>query len=365
MKYLFIACVAVAALGVPGAAMPAHSTSSATTYTVFLGEQGPPPAAIRKLRLFGAMNQFMPSKLVIASGDSVTFSSGSFHTVTYAPKPFPLILPDPAKGTYAGLKDAAGSPFYFDTLGKFIYNGQAFAPFGPKTISGKTPVSSGGLSPRGPKSPPATATYAFPKAGTYHLFCTLHPGMKATVVVKPAGSAVPKTPDQVKAQGLLQMSKGYEQGIALAKSTKPAGPNTVVMGVGGKVSLFAYYPKVLKVKAGTTVNFVNKAPSEVHNIVFGPKKYLEQWGKTTDLMPQGPSSPNQVTPILPYGTDPKSVAYEGTATHGNGFFATPLTAGAPIGLPRSSKVTFTAPGTYKYFCWIHGPDMGGTIVVTP
>jgi plastocyanin len=365
MKYLFIACVAVAALGVPGAAMPAHSTSSATTYTVFLGEQGPPPAAIRKLRLFGAMNQFMPSKLVIASGDSVTFSSGSFHTVTYAPKPFPLILPDPAKGTYAGLKDAAGSPFYFDTLGKFIYNGQAFAPFGPKTISGKTPVSSGGLSPRGPKSPPATATYAFPKAGTYHLFCTLHPGMKATVVVKPAGSAVPKTPDQVKAQGLLQMSKGYEQGIALAKSTKPSGPNTVVMGVGGKVSLFAYYPKVLKVKTGTTVSFVNRSPSEVHNIVFGPRKYLQQWGKTTDLMPQGPSSPNQVTPILPYGTDAKSVAYEGTATHGNGFFATPLTAGAPIGLPRSSKVTFTAPGTYKYFCWIHGPDMSGTIVVTP
>ena len=365
MKHLLIACVAVAALAVPGAAMPARSAADATTYTVFLGEQGPPPAAILKLKLFGSINQFMPSKLVIAAGDSVTFSSGTFHTVTYAPKPFPLILPDPAKGTYAGLKDAAGSPFYFDTLGKFIYNGQAFAPFGPKTISGKTPVSSGGLSPRGPKSPPATATYAFPTAGTYKLFCTLHPGMKATVVVKPAGSAVPETPDQVKAQALLQMGAGYKTGIALAKSTKPAGPNTVVMGVGGKVSLFAYYPKVLKVKAGTTVNFVNKAPSEVHNIVFGPKKYLEQWGKTTDLMPQGPSSPNQVTPILPYGTDPKSVPYEGNATHGNGFFATPLTAGAPIGLARSSKVTFTAPGTYKYFCWIHGPDMGGTIVVTP
>jgi plastocyanin len=28
-------------------------------------------------------------------------------------------------------------------------------------------------------------------------------------------------------------------------------------------------------------------------------------------------------------------------------------------------VTFSTPGTYKYFCWIHGPDMSGTIVVTP
>ncbi len=78
------------------------------------------------------------------------------------------------------------------------------------------------------------------------------------------------------------------------------------MGVGASPSLFAYYPKTLSVKAGTTVTFVNKSPSEVHNIVFGPKKYLQQWGKTTDLMPQGPGSPNQVTPILPYGTDPEA-----------------------------------------------------------
>jgi plastocyanin len=70
--------------------------------------------------------------------------------------------------------------------------------------------------------------------------------------------------------------------------------------------------------------------------------------------------------VLPFGTDPKGVyTYDGT-NHGNGFFATPLTAGsAKIPLPRASKVTFTKPGTYKFFCWIHGPDMSGTVVVTP
>jgi plastocyanin len=363
MRYALVACVAVAALAVTGAAMPARQAPTGSTYTVFLGEQGPPPAALRKVP--GTINQFMPSRLVIAAGDSVTFSSASFHTVTYNPKPIPLILPDPAKGTYAGLADAAGTPFYFADLGKFVYNPQAFGPFGPKTISGSTPVSSGALSPRGPKAPPATATYAFPKPGTYHLFCTLHPGMKATVVVKPAGSAVPKTPDQVKAQALQVQAAQYPKAIALNK-TKVGAPNTVAMGVGGPVTMLAYYPKVLKVKAGTTVTFVNKAPSEVHNIVFGPKNYLEQWGKKTDLLPQGPTAPNQVTPILPYGTDPAPLTYDGATTHGNGFFATPITAGAPIpGLARSSKVTFSTPGTYHYFCWIHGPDMSGTIVVTP
>jgi plastocyanin len=354
--------VAVAALAVAGSAFSAHSASTASTFTVYLGANSEPPGGFKKLP--ASLNTFMPSKLVIAAGDKVTFSSASFHTVTYAPKPFPLLIPDPKKGTYAGLTDAAGDPFYFDDLSKLIYNPMSFGPFGPKTISGATPVSSGGLSPQGPKAPPATATYTFPKAGTYRLFCTLHPGMKATVVVKPAGAALPKTPDQVKAEALVQQTKGYAKAAALNRNTKVA-PNTVAMGVGGPAALLAYYPRTLKVKAGTTVTFVNKSPSEVHNIVFGPGKYLEGWGKKTDLFPTGPNTPNQVTPILPYGTDPKGTAYAGATMHGNGFYATQVTAGAPIGLPRSSRVTFSTPGTYKFFCWIHGPDMGGTITVTP
>jgi plastocyanin len=43
---------------------------------------------------------------------------------------------------------------------------------------------------------------------------------------------------------------------------------------------------------------------------------------------------------------------------------TPLTGKQP-GLGRSVDVTFTKPGTYKYICLLHGPDMTGTVVVTP
>jgi plastocyanin len=135
------------------------------------------------------------------------------------------------------------------------------------------------------------------------------------------------------------------------------------MGIGGNVSLLAFRPQSLTVKAGSKVTFVNRSPSEVHNVVFGPPKWIEQFQKKTDLFPQGPKGPNQVTPVFPYASDPKPLTYEGATMHGNGFFATPLTAGIPIGLPRAATVTFTTPGTYKYFCLIHGPDMGGTIVV--
>jgi len=341
--------------------------AGAANYPMFLGEQQPcgfthcagAPAGIPK----GAtLNQFLPRAVTINAGDTITFSSASFHTVSYVPKPPALILP--SKGGYGALDDAAGDPFWFVGLRKFIYNPFAFGPFGPKTVSGSTATSSGALSPAGPKAKPATFTYSFPKAGKYTLVCTIHPGMKATVVVKPGGTPVPKTPAQVQAQALEDQTAAWSVAIAEAKAAKPAA-NTVYQGVGGTTTILGYFPQSLKVKAGTTVTFVNRSPSEVHDVVFGPPKYIEQLAKQTDLLPTGPTAPNQVTPILTWGSEPKGkYVYDGK-NHGNGFLGTPVTAGSPaVPLPKASRVTFSTPGTYKYFCWIHGKDMAGTVVVT-
>lgn len=351
-------------------ASAAGGQAHAADYKIFLGEQVPCgfakiPGCPSGIPKGSTLNEFLPGKVTIAAGDTVTFSSAIFHTVTYGIKQPPLILPDPAKGKYAALDDAAGDPFYFSGLAKLIYNAQAFGPFGPKTISGSTPASSGGLSPAGPKAKPATFTFTFPKAGTYKLLCTVHPGMKGTVVVKPVGSTVPLTPTQVQAEALKDVNAGWEKTKGLADDAK-APAKTVYMGVGKDATILGYYPKELSVKAGTTVTFVNKSAPEVHNVVFGPKKYIEGLQKKTDLFPGPPGSPNEVAAVLPYGSEPKGqYGYDG-GNHGNGFLATPLTIGpGPVPLPHSSKVTFTKAGKYKYFCWIHGPDMGGTIVVTP
>ncbi len=354
MKKITVAVVAGAALVFAGQA------TAGTTYKVFLGEQARPPAGTPK----GAtLDLFLPSRLVIQAGDSVTFSSATFHTVTYAPRPQPLFLPDPAKATYGDVLDAAGTPFYFSGLPKLIYNPLAFGPYGPRTISGKTPASSGALTPPGRK--PATATYTFPQPGTYRLFCQVHPGMTGTVVVRPAGGAAPRTPAQVQADALAAVAAGWTKAKAEAAAAKPPA-NTVYMGVGSTTALLAYFPATLRVKEGTTVTFVNRSPSEVHNVVFGPRKYVQALERKIDLLPQGPKSPNQVAPVLPFGTEPKGqYSYDG-ANHGNGFLVTPLTAGSPkVPLPRVSRVTFTKAGTYRFFCWIHGPDMSGTVVVTP
>jgi len=355
MRRVVALAVVIGALGVAG-------TAEAASWQVAAGEQAPAPKGTPK----GAtLNAFFPSRLVINAGDSVTFSIATFHTVTYlgGKAPAALFTPDPTKGTYTGIADAAGNPFYFDGLPKLIYNPVAFAPGGPKTITAGTPASSGGLSPAGPKAPPAKATYTFPKAGAFQLVCNIHPGMKINVVVRNAGVGLPKTPSQVTSQSLADINAGWAKAKALAAA--PIPKNTVYVGQGASTSLLTMLPQVLTVKAGTTVKFLNNSPTEPHNIAFGPKAYLNAFSKKTDFLPAGPGSKNQVTPVFPYGSDPKgSFSYDGK-NHGNGFFQTPLSAGTPaVPLPRSFSVTFTAPGTYKYICFLHGPDMSGTIKVT-
>jgi plastocyanin len=357
----------VTALAV-AAAVAAAGQARATDYKVFLGEQVPCgfakiPGCPAGIPSQTTLDSFFPTKVTIAAGDSITFSSATFHSVAYGLKPPAFLLPDPAKGKYAALSDAANDPFYFVGKAKAIYNGQAFGPFGPKTITPGTPTSSGALSPNGPKAKPVTFTYSFPKAGTFKLFCTIHPGMTATVTVKPAGSAVPLSPTQVQAAALQGVNAAWEKAKAQAAAAKPPA-KTVYMGLGDNVTTYGYFPNKLTVKAGTTVTFVNKAPEEPHNITFGPKKYILGLQKKTDLFPQGPTGPNQVAPFLVYGSDAKGTKYDGT-NHGNGFFATPVTIGpGPIPLPHSSTVTFSKPGKYTFFCWIHGPDMKGEIDVT-
>ena len=99
-----IFCIGLAVLSIAGGAQGAPTATN--TFNVFLGEQSEIPGGFKKYPV--TLNQFMPSSLTIAAGDKVTFSSAAFHTVTYTPRPIPLLMPDPAKGTYQNIVDSAG-----------------------------------------------------------------------------------------------------------------------------------------------------------------------------------------------------------------------------------------------------------------
>jgi plastocyanin len=354
MRLLITVGSALAALALAGPAA-AHG------WQAHVGEQAKAPAGTPKS---ATLNQFFPGRLVVHAGDQVIFRSRGFHTVSFlgGQAPPPLFVPDSSGAAYGGIVDASGAGFWFDTLPKLTYNVPAFAPFGGTVVDGSQPVSSGVLAP-GEDGKPATITYTFPKAGTYQLLCLIHPGQTLTVVVKPKQAKV-ALPAAVAEQARKETLAAWAKAGVLAKSKPPA--NTVYAGVGGKTTLLAFLPAKLTVKAGTTVRFVNRSPSEPHNVAFGPVGYLEQFMKDTDFVPTGPAAPNQLSPALVYGTEAGGrYVYDG-ANHGNGFLATPLTdtlAGTP--LADSAEITFTKPGLYRYICLLHGSHMAGEIVVTP
>lgn len=353
-KTLLIACSLVA-LAVAGPAA-AHGTAAGQT-TVLVGEQDRPPAGVPKS---ATLNLFFPSKVVVRAGSKVTFTSRGFHTVSFVKgKTPPIFMPDPSGAAYEGIVDAAGEEFAFNSLTALIFNVAAFAPSGGKTIDGRATASTGVLAP-GPNGKPVSATYLFPKPGTYKLVCLIHPGMSTLVVVKPKAASVPGT-DEVAAVAKRQVDTAW--GKALAASKTKAPKNTVYAGIGAQATLLAFLPEKLTVKAGTTVRFVAGTTSEPHNIALGPQKWLDAFQKKNDLFPQGPKGKNQASPFFAYGSDPgQKLVYDGT-NHGNGVLVTPLTSKAGP-LPRAASVTFAKAGTYKYFCLLHGPDMAGTIVVT-
>ena len=354
---------ALAAVGVLGA-LPA--AASAHRYTAYAGEAAKPPASAPPT---STLNVFQPAKLKIRAGDKVQYLNNAFHTVSVLAKGFNpggVGLPVPG-ATYSGIKDPQGNDFFFNGLQKFMYNPAIFAPAGSTTIGDGKTHSSGafGGSPAGP----GKYTLKFAKPGTYKVMCLLHPGMVQTVKVLKKKAHGADTDAKVRREVLTQTKQHYQDAKKAAASKVPA--DTVFVGAEKQnTTLLTYLPQTLTVPKGTTVTFANMSPSEVHNMTFGPSDFIQSFQNSTDLFPTGPGSPNQVSPPFVYGSEPTTSpgtwTYSGNE-YGDGFFWSPLMddqpGDPPNGLPGAEKITFDTPGTYTYFCAIHGPDMHGTVIV--
>jgi len=358
MKKFVLAAIA-------GLALATAAPAGAATWQAWLGEPSAPPAGTPK----GAtLNEFFPRAIKIHVGDKIRYSTQNFHTASYlgSGAAGPPFMPDSAGGTYSGLNDSAGTPFWFNGLPKFIYNVQVFLPVGSDAVTPGSIHSTGAIAAS--DTGPGSATLSFPKAGTYKMFCLIHPGMEQTVTVKPKKKKVKvDTKVTVRTRIAKETTAGWARASAAANTPVPA--NTVFAGVdNGQTTLLAFLPATLTVPAGTTVNFTTMAPTEVHNEGFGPQPWIDGFMTQSDLFPLPPGSPNQAPPLFIFGSDPPgSYVYTGS-NHGNGFLAPGLTddqpGDPPNGLPQTNRITFTKPGTYHYYCLLHGPDMSGDIVVT-
>jgi plastocyanin len=339
-------------------AIPASASAATKVVTI-----GPASGDEKTLNHVGAdVNDFFPHGTTIHAGDSVKFKPAQFHTVDFPAKggkPLPLVAP---AGTVAGSVDAAGAPFWF--------NGQPNLQFNPplaKGIYGKKLTYTGAkrIESGLPLAPSLKAfTVKFPKAGSYTFYCDVHAGMKGTVKVVSKRHSVPSAKADAKALK-AQIAADLKTAKGLANTT--VAPGNVSVGASGKggVELFAMLPATQTVPVGTTLKFSMSTLSfDDHTATFGPGDPENQptsyLGKLAQSVANTPFLPEAVYP----SEQPPTVGGLTPTLHGNGFWNTGIMdASSATPLPGSGSVTFTAPGTYQFYCLIH-PFMHGTVTVT-
>jgi len=342
------------------------ASASAHRYTAYTGSPTKTPSSAPPTT---QLNRFFPAKLKVRAGDSVRYlnASGLPHTASILAKGTPVppvAIPGSTGATYSGINDPNGNPFFFNGRPKWIYNPAVWIRQGGRTVDDRQTHGSGAIFPG---EQPGSYRFKFARRGTYKVLCLIHPGMQQTVKVLKRRARGADSDAKVNRAVARQVRRGFKDAGKAAQET--AAPNTVLVGAERRnATLLTYLPNSLEVAAGTTVTFVNASPTEVHNMVWGPESYLTEFFKT-DQVPVGPNPSNQFSPGFIYGSEePVGGVWTYTGSnYGNGFFWSPLMddqpGNPPNGLPGVEQITFDTPGTYSYFCAIHGPEMKGTIIV--
>jgi plastocyanin len=152
--------------------------------------------------------------------------------------------------------------------------------------------------------------HTFNTPGTYNYFCAVHPNMTGSIIV--SGSSGTPQPTQT---GQPQPTQTQTQ-VPTRTQTRTAQPTTTPAPGIVPVNILngAYSPSTITVQAGTTVRWTNSDPYP-HTVT------------STDNPPRFDS---------------------GTLNQG-----------------QSWQYTFNTPGTYEYYCTLHGRFMVGYVVVVP
>jgi plastocyanin len=310
------------------------------------------------------VDDFFPHGVTIHAGDAVRFVPTGFHDVDLPAKGRKGAQPLLVTGApVSGSLDAAGAPFWFNGRPSVGFNPAVAAASGlgkHVTYTGKKAVLSGLPLSNHPKP----MTVKFPKTGSYTYFCDVHPGpgMKGTVRVLAKHRRLPSA-KQAKAALKAQLARA--RGVARTITNVAGQANTVSVGLKGphNVEYFGFLPATLTVPAGTTVTFKMPTGSmEVHTATTGPgdaeKDPTSYLGKLAASFEAPVLDPAAVYPSDPPPAPPALTP----ASHGNGFWNSgALDTLAATSLPPANAVTFSAPGTYRFYCLVH-PFMHGTVV---
>jgi len=301
-----IALVAFAFAGIAGG----HANAAGTTLNVQVGG-GEPGYAV---------TEFLPNSMTIITGTTVhyTFPWLEPHSVTMGTEP-------------------AGEP----TI---------------STGSGTFPNDKGYLTTDltfGDPANPPSFDVTFAKAGTYDVFCFIHPLMHSAVKVVDDGSPVQSQVDNqhsLDARGAanyvsaLADLKAVAAGITnagAAVASKPGGAKQYTFTVGGATQYgdaMQFFPAAGKVNEGDSIVFKNTTFTP-HTVTFGEEPHGDPFETPGDKSGQSFSGGNLNSGIIAVDQENPN-------------------------RPTSFEVTFSKAGTYNYMCMLHDPQgMVGSVTV--
>ncbi len=308
---LGLLCVATA--GCSGNGASSSGSTSAQSWAVSAGSSSG-NEALQAL-------QFYPSSITIDAGDIVVWTSptAEVHSISI---PVPGGTPPPATSPTAA------------------------SPVGGSTYDGSAYVSSGFIA--------GGAKYAlkFTTPGTYTYYSIPQGFVSGTIVVQKAGTPYPQSQSGYLAAATAALTTDLNAAkAAVATIPYTAGSNQIAAGVSptgatpANSAVMRYMNDAtvgdnlnVTVKVGTTLTFTNRSNNVPHTVTF----------------PALGQSPPEGPPFQPAagGTsyDGKSLVNSGVIPPGGTF-----------------NLTFTAPGTFKYYCLFHDDDEGmvGSVTVTP
>lgn len=282
-----------------------------------------------------AINRFYPNDITVHPGDTVRFTWAGFHTVTFNPQPNLWLFDYFGPGGASSLD----SPTTFVNLPAF-----AFGPTTDLTVGSKLPD------------------------GSYPFWCQLHQFMHG--VIRVTRGALPKTDGDYQTLAHSQIAADSAASARLdAKLSRQAAEKDgeALAGAGNRTIEFAkFYPSQITVKAGDELTFTDADLHEPHTVTFGPVQG-DPADPATGTFPSGPGNPNAF--------DGKSAINSGLLFHQSQYDYWNVKV-SPIAnaRPRTEfSLTFTTPGKYNFYCFVHGrllPDgsvvgMSGSITVLP
>lgn len=295
---------------------------------------------------------YLPNELWIHSGDSIRWylTSTEIHTVSFLT---PGQVRPPNWGMVYGVP--VGCP-------GSTPDGAAF--------DGSTCVNSGILGQDGDIGT-GLKTYSvrFPSPGNFKFNCLIHFDMTGTVHVLESSRALPydqsfytreaqsDASDLVSDGGRL-VSRGIAEnndGGSAVKVTAGVGEIATTTGAGSQtVSLNRFLRDVVVIRVGDTVEWTNLDPTTPHTVTFGmePTDPRPPFGSVT------PTPDGARQSVITSAADRLSSGLLVLATQDR-----PNLPISPLGVTRF-RVTFGAPGVFRYICALHDNlGMKGTVIV--